>query len=146
MGLPRPPGSPIGNPIKLQVASLRGWGLRRAEPGSRRGRQPSRVVVWDSKALSYRCAATPSRPWGAETQELWHKHWSGRVWWAREELNLRPLPCQLTRAYRCANRRFPRSRSTVDGKVKCCLVDDDMHAPSGGEAVRSHRASFTALA
>ena len=46
--------------------------------------------------------------------------WSG---WAREELNLRPLPCQLTRAYRCANRRFPRSRSTVDGKVKCCLVE-----------------------
>ena len=29
---------------------------------------------------------------------------------------------------------------------KCCLVEDDMHAPSGGEAVRSHRTSFTALA
>src|SRR5215216_2291859 len=43
--------------------------------------------------------------------------------WAREELNLRPLPCQLTRAYRCPTRRFPRSRSTVDGKVKCCLVE-----------------------
>src|SRR5215211_8315819 len=33
------------------------------------------------------------------------------------------LPCQLTRAYRCATRRFPSSRSTVDGKVKCCLVE-----------------------
>jgi hypothetical protein len=47
----------------------------------------------------------------------------GFVWWARQGLNLWPLPCQLTRAYRCANRRFPRSRSTVDGKVKCCLVE-----------------------
>jgi hypothetical protein len=24
--------------------------------------------------------------------------WSGLVWWAREELNLRPLPCQIQRA------------------------------------------------
>src|SRR5215218_6482658 len=68
------------------------------------------------------------------------------MWWAREELNLRPLPCQLTRAYRCANRRFPSSRSTVDGKVKCCLGEGDMHAPSGGEVIRTHRAGFTALA
>src|SRR5215216_2464362 len=68
------------------------------------------------------------------------------MWWAREELNLRPLPCQLTRAYRCANRRFPSSRSTADGKVKCCLGEGDMHAPSGGEVIRTHRAGFTALA
>jgi hypothetical protein len=26
------------------------------------------------------------------------KPWSERVWWAREELNLRPLPCQIPRA------------------------------------------------
>src|SRR5215218_1389576 len=41
--------------------------------------------------------------------------------WAREELNLRPLPCQLTRAYRCATRRSPRSRSTVDAEGKRSL-------------------------
>jgi hypothetical protein len=26
------------------------------------------------------------------------KPWSEPVWWAREELNLRPLPCQIPRA------------------------------------------------
>src|SRR5215217_1654462 len=120
MGLPRPPGSPIGNPIKLQVASLRGSGLRRAEPGSRRGRQPSRVV-WDSKAFSYCCTATPSRPWGAATQELSHKHWSRRLRWAREELNLRPLPCQQNTGNRCARSRSPRSPPTIDAEGKRSL-------------------------
>ena len=42
-----------------------------------------------------------------------------RVWWAREELNLRPLPYQQTAGMRCANRRRRRSPSTVDGEVKC---------------------------
>jgi hypothetical protein len=31
--------------------------------------------------------------------------WSGPVWWAREELNLRPLPCQQNTGNRCAKRR-----------------------------------------
>jgi hypothetical protein len=31
------------------------------------------------------------------TRDL-QKPCSGEVWWAREELNLRPLPCQLQRA------------------------------------------------
>jgi hypothetical protein len=43
--------------------------------------------------------------------------WSGKVWWAREELNLRPLPCQQTAGKRCATHRCPRSPSPVDGEV-----------------------------
>jgi hypothetical protein len=38
-----------------------------------------------------------------------------RVTWAREELNLRPLPCQQTAGMRCAEFRFPRSPPTVEG-------------------------------
>jgi hypothetical protein len=41
-----------------------------------------------------------------------------RMRWAREELNLRPLPCQQTAGKRCATRRFLRSPPTVDGEVK----------------------------
>ena len=40
------------------------------------------------------------------------------VWWAREELNLRPLPCQQTTGNRCANRRCRRSPRTVGAEVK----------------------------
>jgi hypothetical protein len=66
MGLPRPPGSPIGDQSgNLQAAS---GGLRTAK-----------------------CSVTAVR-------RRWYKRWSGRVWWAREELNLRPLPCQIQRA------------------------------------------------
>jgi hypothetical protein len=28
-----------------------------------------------------------------------HWRWSANVWWAREELNLRPLPCQIPRGF-----------------------------------------------
>jgi hypothetical protein len=41
------------------------------------------------------------------------------VWWAREELNLRPLPCQQNARNRCADGRSRRSRSTVRVEVKC---------------------------
>jgi len=47
--------------------------------------------------------------------------WSARVRWAREELNLRPLPCQENAGNRCANRRCPRSPPTVGGEVKRSL-------------------------
>ena len=44
--------------------------------------------------------------------------WSARVWWAQEELNLRPLPCQQNGGNRCANRRSPRSARTVEALGK----------------------------
>ena len=44
------------------------------------------------------------------------------VWWAREELNLRPLPCQQIAGNRCTKRRLCRSALTVDAEVKCSLV------------------------
>src|SRR5215217_8851169 len=50
-----------------------------------------------------------------------HLHWSAWVWWAREELNLRPLPCQQNPGNRCATCRFPRSPPTVDLQGKRSL-------------------------
>src|SRR6266487_1267981 len=44
--------------------------------------------------------------------------WSGPMQWAWEDLNLRPLPYQLTAGNRCAEGRFCRSRATVGAKVK----------------------------
>ena len=79
-----------------------------------------------SKALLYRCAASraamlrggwlPCTTEGSLEQQMC---WSGPIWWAREELNLRPLPCQQNTGNRCAGGRFPRSRSTVGAEVKC---------------------------
>jgi hypothetical protein len=43
---------------------------------------------------------------------------SGGVWWAREELNLRPLPCQQNGGNRCARGRSPRSAPTVEAEGK----------------------------
>jgi hypothetical protein len=37
--------------------------------------------------------------------------------WAREELNVRPLPCQQTTGNRCARSRSPRSCPTVGAEV-----------------------------
>src|SRR6266568_7516922 len=39
--------------------------------------------------------------------------------WACEDLNLGPLPYQLTAGNRCAEARFRRSRPTVGAEVKC---------------------------
>jgi hypothetical protein len=41
---------------------------------------------------------------------------SQAMWWAWEDLNLRPHPYQQPRAYRYATLRFCRSRSTVEAK------------------------------
>jgi hypothetical protein len=50
-----------------------------------------------------------------------HLSWSARVWWARQGLNLRPLPCQQNPGNRCATRRCPRSPLTVDAEGKRSL-------------------------
>jgi hypothetical protein len=44
------------------------------------------------------------------------------VGWAREELNLRPLPCQQNTGNRCATRHSCRSRSTVERKGNAHLA------------------------
>src|SRR6266540_41660 len=41
--------------------------------------------------------------------------------WACEDLNLGPLPYQLTARNRCAGARFRRSRPTVGAEVKCSI-------------------------
>jgi hypothetical protein len=46
------------------------------------------------------------------------KPWSELVPWAREELNLRPLPCQQNTGNRCARCRSPRSAPTVEAEGK----------------------------
>jgi hypothetical protein len=50
-----------------------------------------------------------------------HKPWSSGMQWAREELNLRPLPCQQAAGKRCANGRCRRSALT-DGTWQRLLV------------------------
>ena len=40
---------------------------------------------------------------------------SNPVWWAWLDLNQRPHPYQVSRAQRCADRRFPRSLPSVRG-------------------------------
>jgi hypothetical protein len=40
----------------------------------------------------------------------------GNGWWACQDLNLGPHPCQQSRAQRCADRRFPRSLASVRGE------------------------------
>jgi hypothetical protein len=51
-------------------------------------------------------------------QEQRDKHfcWSEAILWAWEDLNLRPHPYQVSRAQRCADRRFPRSCASVRGE------------------------------
>jgi hypothetical protein len=41
--------------------------------------------------------------------------WSGSIWWAREELNLRPLPRQQTTGNRCADGPLSVRRPPVNG-------------------------------
>jgi hypothetical protein len=62
-------------------------------------------------------ARIPSTSGRASLQEPCSK----RVWWAREELNLRPLPCQQNGGNRCARSRSPRSPPTVDPEGKRSL-------------------------
>ena len=47
--------------------------------------------------------------------------WVG--WWACQDLNLGPHPYQQNAGNRCANRRFPRWRSTVEAEVMCSHRD-----------------------
>src|SRR4029453_18392683 len=44
--------------------------------------------------------------------------WSEPYWWARQGLNLRPLPCQQNGGNRCARSRSRRSPPTVDPEGK----------------------------
>jgi hypothetical protein len=52
-----------------------------------------------------------ARPgWARQPSEL------GEQWWACQDLNLGPHPYQVSRAQRCADRRFPRSLASVRGE------------------------------
>ena len=71
--------------------------------------------------LSDRWTSWPTDPVHRSDQEVHQKHCSRGVWWAREELNLRPLPCQQYPGNRCARRRSPRSPPTFDPEGKRSL-------------------------
>lgn len=64
-----------------------------------------------SKALLYRCAVSPVGCCGAgdcrrRPRTPWSSKCAGQpMWWAREELNLRLLPCQIHRGFRYWNSR-----------------------------------------
>jgi hypothetical protein len=66
--------------------------------------------------------------------------WSEAVWWAWEDLNLRPHPYQQSRAYRCATLRFCRSRATVRGEVMRCSkgVSEGRLRPSSSPVAGVH--------
>jgi hypothetical protein len=103
-------GLPDGEPIMLALVCFA------LGPDGRRER---------SKVLLYRCAAIEpydSAAMGrARTPWSQQKCTSERCKWAREELNLRPLPCQQNTGNRCARRRSPRSRLTVGAVGKRSL-------------------------
>jgi hypothetical protein len=64
--------------------------------------------------------------------------WSGPVWSPPPESNRRPHPYHGTTGNRCAHRRFPRSRPTVEAKVigslstKLCVLPQAMRRSSLG--------------
>jgi hypothetical protein len=62
-----------------------------------------------------------------------HKPWSSGMQWAREELNLRPLPCQQAAGKRCANGRCRRSALT-DGTWQRLLVHAQTRSDPIGES------------
>jgi hypothetical protein len=60
------------------------------------------------------CRRRPRTPWS-------NKCAGQPMSWAREELNLRPLPCQQNARNRCAEGRSCRSPPSVGAEVKCSL-------------------------
>ena len=67
-------------------------------------------------ALRALCAGDAREP--TATKETKRKYFrrSVRTWWAWLDLNQRPHPYQVSRAKRCADRRFPRSPPSVRGE------------------------------
>ncbi len=72
-----------------------------------------------------RRGSAPSRPHPKRDPSDWadtarrreqHLRWSTADLWAWLDLNQRPHPYQVSRAKRCADRRFPRSLATVRAK------------------------------
>jgi hypothetical protein len=70
--------------------------------------------------------------------------WSRLVWWACQDLNLRPHPYQLNAGNRCAKRRSRRWRSTVEAEVMwshrvqvCALVSATITRADGHDARNS---------
>jgi hypothetical protein len=62
------------------------------------------------------CAGdSPKQPRSKETNGKRSRR-SATVSWAWLDLNQRPHPYQVSRAKRCANRRFPKSLATVTGE------------------------------
>jgi hypothetical protein len=107
-----------GRPGRARAARRR---AEHAGPGLRRARARRE----HSKALLYRCAGSPTlrlSSWG-RAKDTWSQQdrRSERCKWAREELNLRPLPCQQNTGNRCANRGSPRSPPTVKAEGKRSL-------------------------
>jgi hypothetical protein len=100
-----------------------------SEPGGGRGQGATEMVATVRKrtplvnqggALRPLNPASPLSPSASEASK-YAKDLLKRSVWAREELNLRPLPCQQNTGNRCARRRSPRSPPTVDPEGKRSL-------------------------
>jgi hypothetical protein len=66
-----------------------------------------------------------------EREDDQRSRWSMPMWWACQDLNLGPHPYQVSRAQRCAERRFPRSPVSVRGEGMRSNASTG-NAPGGG--------------
>ncbi len=121
--VPVPIGLGLIGPDEMAARSLgcmsRWWGNRRALTGSaaRRGEHVGETGKCSPAADA--CAATGPGASGGRLDP--QKPCSAVLWWARQGLNLRPLPCQQTTGNRCATPRSPRSAPTVEAEGKRSL-------------------------
>jgi predicted ester cyclase len=106
---------------------------RPAPPGAAYSRSTAGMRSWIAVRRQLRAAARDNEL----TDERPRR--SRPVRWAWLDLNQRPHPYQQSRAQRCADRRFPRSRATVRGQVMRSnnLSDRGGHAAvAAGKLVR----------
>jgi hypothetical protein len=69
-------------------------------------------------AVRAHCIGSVSLRTGQTIPDGSRLRWSGRVWWAREELNLRPLPCQQNARNRCAEAPYLCRDRMVNGRFR----------------------------
>jgi hypothetical protein len=84
-----------------------------SERAAQRGDARSRLALTLSHIPTAMCSLTT----GAQTTTDQRFRWSGCVWSPPPESNRRPHPYHGTTRNRCAERRFPRSPSTVGAEV-----------------------------
>jgi hypothetical protein len=107
-------GRDVVKQLKISGATHHRWRASTRTP------ENASVTVNQGSALPPPNAPRKRNLSGRETRDP-QKPWSELVKWAREELNLRPLPCQQNPRNRCARSRSPRSPPAVEAEGKRSL-------------------------